>query len=89
MGVQYYGDTPKVNISQVSYHHNGCADFFVTLTTDDEFSCTRHQDVMTAAFALRHVTLETQSRGKLHMHSISYAVRGDRAESCAYISGSV
>ena len=24
---------------------------------------------MTAAFALRHVTLETQSRGKLHTHS--------------------
>ena len=47
----------------------GKPDFFVTLTTDDEFSCTRHQDVMTAAFALRHVTLETQSRGKLHTHS--------------------
>ena len=65
----------------------GKPDIFVPLIVIDEFSCA--QDVMAAAFALRHLTLETQSRGKLHMHSISYAVRGDRAESCAYISGSV
>ena len=28
------------------------------------------EDVMTAASALRHLTLETQSRGKLHTHGI-------------------
>ena len=38
----------------------GKPDFFVTLTTVEE---------CTAAFALRHLTLETQSRGKLHTHS--------------------
>ena len=55
----------------------GKPDFFVTLTTVDEFSCARRrQDVMAAAFALRHLTLETQSRGKLHPHGIFYAVRG-------------
>jgi len=55
----------------------GKPDFFVTLTTVDEFSCARRrQDVTAAAFALRHLTLETQSRGKLHPHGIFYAVRG-------------
>ena len=55
----------------------GKPDFFVTLTTVDEFSCARRrQDVMAAAFALRHLTLETQSRGKLHPHGIFYAMRG-------------
>ena len=48
----------------------GKPDFFVTLTTVDEFSCARRQDVMKAASALRHLTLETQSRGKLHTHGI-------------------
>ena len=32
--------------------------------------------LMAAAFALRHLTLETQSRGKLHPRGIFYAVRG-------------
>jgi len=55
----------------------GRPEFFVTLTTVDEFSCARRrQDVTAAAFALRHLTLETQSRGKLHPHGIFYAVRG-------------
>ena len=67
----------------------GKPDFFVTLITVDEFSRARRQDVMATAFALRNLALETQSRGKLHTHSISYAVRGDRAESCADISGPV
>ena len=54
----------------------GKPDFFVTLIVIDKFSCARRQDVMAAAFALRHLTLETQSRGKLHPHGIFYAVRG-------------
>ena len=41
----------------------------------DEFSCARRQDVMAAAFALRHLTLETQSRGKLHPHGHLYVAR--------------
>ena len=54
----------------------GKPDFFVTLTTVDEFSCARRrQDVMAAAFALRHLTLETQSRGKLHPHGHLYVAR--------------
>ena len=40
-----------------------------TFTTVDEFCCAR-QDVIAAASALRHLTLETQSRGKLHTHGI-------------------
>ena len=54
----------------------GKPDFFVTLIVIDEFSYARRQDVMAAAFALRNLTLETQSRGKLHPHGIFYAVRG-------------
>ena len=52
----------------------GKPDFLVTLTID-EFSCTRRQDVMAAAFALRHLTIETQSRGKLHPHGHLYVAR--------------
>ena len=48
----------------------------MTLIVIGEFSCARRQDVMAAAFALRHLTLDTQSRGKLHPHGIFYAVRG-------------
>ena len=50
----------------------GKPDFFVPLIVIDEFPCIRRQDVMAAAFALRHLTLETQSRGKLHPHGILY-----------------
>ena len=50
----------------------GKPDFFVPLIVIDEFPCARRQDVMAAAFALRHLTLETQSRGKLHPHGIFY-----------------
>jgi len=53
----------------------GKPDFFVTIVID-ELPCARRQDVMAAVFALRHLTLETQSRGKLHPHGIFYAVRG-------------
>ena len=56
----------------------GKPDFFATFTID-EFSCTRRsttpyrrQDVMAAAFALRHLRLETQSRGNLHPHGNLY-----------------
>ena len=45
----------------------GKPDFFVTIVID-ELPCARRQDVMAAVFALRHLTLETQSRGKLHPH---------------------
>ena len=48
----------------------GKPDFFVPLIVIDEFSYARRQDVMAAAFALRQLTLETQSRGKLHPHGI-------------------
>ena len=54
----------------------GKPDFFVTLTTVDEFSCARRQDVMAAGFDLRDLTLKAQSRGKLHPHGTFYAVRG-------------
>ena len=47
----------------------GKPDFFVTIVID-ELPCARRQDVMAAVFALRHLTLETQSRGKLHPHGI-------------------
>ena len=43
--------------------------FFVTFITVDELSCARRQDVMATAFALRNLTLETQSRGNLHAHA--------------------
>ena len=46
----------------------GYSDFFITRTTADEFSCASRQDVMAATFALRNLTLETQSCGKLHVH---------------------
>ena len=48
----------------------GKPDFFVPLIVIDELPCARRQDVMAAVFALRHLTLETQSRGKLHPHGI-------------------
>jgi len=51
-------------------------DFFLTLTTVDEFSCASRQDVMAATFALRSLTLETQSRGKLHVHTWMAVPRG-------------
>ena len=50
----------------------GKPDFFVPLIVIDEFPCIRRQDVMAAAFALRHLTLETQSRGNLHPHGNLY-----------------
>ena len=50
----------------------GKPDFFVTLIVTDEFSCTRRQDVMRMPPPLRHLTLETQSRGKLHPHGLLY-----------------
>ena len=50
----------------------GKPDFFVPLIVIDELPCARRQDVMAAVFALRHLTLETQSRGKLHPHGIFY-----------------
>ena len=40
----------------------GKPDFFVPLIVIDELPCARRQDVMAAVFALRHLTLETQSR---------------------------
>ena len=46
----------------------------------DEFPCARRQDVMAAAFALRHLTLETQSRGKLHPHGIFYVEEDEEEE---------
>ena len=50
----------------------GKPDFFVPLIVIDEFPCARRQDVMAVASAVRPLTLETQSRGKLHPHGIFY-----------------
>ena len=54
----------------------GYSDFFITRTTADEFSCASRQDVMAATFALRNLTLETQSCGKLHVHTWMAVPRG-------------
>ena len=35
---------------------------------------------MAAVFALRHLTLETQSRGKLHPHGIFYVEEDEEEE---------
>ena len=47
----------------------GKPDFFVPFITVDELSSAHRQDVMATAFALRNLTLETQSRGKLDAHA--------------------
>ena len=53
----------------------GTSDFFDASPGDPSllFTFTAvDEDVMTAASALRHLTLETQSRGKLHPHGLLY-----------------
>ena len=59
----------------------GKPDFFVPLIVIDELPCARRQDVMAAVFALRHLTLETQSLGKLPPHGHLYVARS-RVKNC-------